>query len=316
MSHWSLYLDESGDFDRDGGSLVAGLLVEAPLSHDLAVELERALSIEHLGVAWPPHARALNSPDQLRRDIEESGTSLTDAGRTFFERATPDAQSDRLTEARGVIRDGLARLSHLTGAAVYVVGAVRRPEGHGPVPPIGQVQVDPYVDTLAAVFGRVALALRRSGGSVLIDTCVAERNVLHAELQKRMALRPVFVSQIAGAVTKAIPGCAHVRFQPFQIGHFTHATAGVVAADHVANRLFRGVAGHRHLRWRDVVRQIDRDTGLPVERGGPLLGAAGALHDATVAAANGAPVPPLVDRAPTWAREQAQAWVEVLHARS
>lgn len=312
MSHWSLYLDESGDFDRDRGSVIAGLLVEAPLSHDLAVELRRALSIEHLGVAWPPHAWTLNSVEKLHEGILNRKASLTDAGRTFFERATPDAQADRLVEARGAIRDGLARLARRIGAPVYVVGAVRRPEGHSPLPPLGQVFTDAYVDTLAAVFTRVALALRKDHELVLVDTFVAERDVLHAGLRTPMALRPVSVRQIATAATRTIPGGATVNFQPFAIGQFEKAMPGVVAADHVANRLLRSVMSHRHLGWADVVRQVDRDTGLPVERGGPLLGAAGACHEATVAAANGAPIPSFPVSAPTWAHEQAQAWVEAL----
>lgn len=320
MTHWSLFMDESGRFGQDRGAVVAGLLVEAPLTHALGVAIKAALSLDDEGIAWPPHSWMLNGAAKLRQGESEGKVTLSKARATFLKRAT-DAEIDAFLEgARASIREGLGSLRERTGANVWVVGAVCDPAGPVPGTMYGQVEADGYVDALGAVFARVTLLLRDAANPMIVETFVAERNVIHAQLGVPMKLGPLYVRQIATAVTRQIPGGDSVIFAPASVGYYERAHPGVVAADHVVNRLFRKVTNPIHGPWPDVATEVAATVGIPIARPRrarpspalPLLAAAGSPHAAVLAAANEAALAPLPPHGATWITDQATAWIQEL----
>lgn len=266
MTHWSLFLDESGAFAGQHGSVVAGLLVESPLTHALGVAIKAALSLDEAGIEWPPHAWTLNSPGNLQKGVDEGKVTLSKARAAWMKRAT-------VAE-----------------------------------------------DALAAVFARVTLLLRQEASPMIVETFAGERDVIHAQLGVKMKLGPLFVRQVATAATRQIPGGDTVIFAPASVGYFERATAGVVAADHVANRLLRKVTGPVFGPWGAVVAAVSSAVGIPIERrlrsrpspGMPLLAAAGAPHEAVASAAAGAPPLALPPVGAHWIANQASAWIREL----
>jgi hypothetical protein len=156
---------------------------------------------------------------------------------------------------------------------------------------------------------------------------------LGAELQVHLATRhrhppPKHVAALNQADTRA-PGSALLRRAKGPSRAFRYSAEvygprvapGIVLADFASNTLFSALRAAPS--WDQAHASLRDGTGLvaqahcallPLAAALPGVAAEGPLRDSIRCAAEGLPVPPL--SGPTWAREQAAAWISALHVEN
>lgn len=320
-NHWTLFVDESGDFDRgEPHALAAGLLVERRWTPALERQLGERLVEATPGLLSPAHAWTLKSPEKLREAISKGKVELSAETARELRNEDDGAVSARLAEYRAGVARAVRGLPELAGARVAVVGAASDPTGARRKARYGQVRGDAYVEALAALLARVVLLVREPGNDVVVGAHVATRNVTHDDLGRPTDLSPALLAQVANAVTARLPGGASVHFTAERVEAYDGKRGGVVLADTVANAYFAAARDRALSDYASVTRVAWAQWGLPAAlstpatRGAamPTFAAAGAAHEALVAAANGAQTLAHDEGGRGWAREQALAWVGVL----
>ncbi len=321
VTHWTLFVDESGSFDRGHpDALAAGLLVERRWTPTLERQLAGQVAAAAPGIVSPPHAWTLKSAEKFRKGLDEGDVELSPDAARALRREDAPATEARLAGYRGGLADVLKRTPGLTGARVVVLGASSDREGHCRALRYGQVRGDAYVEALAALLTRVVLLVREPGADVVVSAHVATRNVVHDDLGTSTDLSPALLAQVADAVTGRLPGGDRVRFVAERVEKYDGKCAGVVLADTVSNSYFVATCDGVISDWGSVVGHADSQWHLaaelstPATRGEPLptFTAAGRAHEALVAVANGDNPLPVTGGRRAWIGQQATAWIGVL----
>ncbi|MCC6644099.1 MAG: hypothetical protein IT374_00805 [Polyangiaceae bacterium] len=294
-SIWQVFLDESGDFSRDDGTVVvAGWACHADDSPGLRAVLRRALDAAYPGQAYPPHAADLNltagyataralagdgSPVILRAigaltQDSEVGAAFAAA---LAKRTLPRYELLRLATHRLLVHEpalasavdkrsrAAARraLSVLSGAPrdqCFLLGAVDRGEGRE-----GPETEDRYLALLEVLLERVFGLLRHTDARAEVWVHTEGRHVTDGAL----ARMPMMSRHVAARIRRAerfpllppIPGSvdARVRMIPHRPSHHK-ATChpGVALADLIANRCHRALRRAPTCQWRALADQLDQ----------------------------------------------------------
>jgi hypothetical protein len=123
MTRWRLYVDESGDFRRDEGVAVGGLLLDSRVPGTLPAEIRESLMNAFPGLPWPLHAAHYNIPIifALASVVAREGDPGTrtvfdaaaDAATEILRRDAPAKLDEALDELRSGRRPDVDTLKHL-----------------------------------------------------------------------------------------------------------------------------------------------------------------------------------------------------------
>ncbi|MCB9609031.1 MAG: hypothetical protein H6716_20735 [Polyangiaceae bacterium] len=342
MAHWILGIDESGNVnDRGEHALLGGVLIR---EHDTSLfrrELRKAIEASLPGIPWPPHATDLRLMStravHAARGVPGAPRCATSAAQKWglgttapTTRAALEALRDRQGELPGSLRTALynqsrrdferfARVTEALGGGRGTAWVVAAWENAGAV----DEGVPRYLRLLDALAERVELCLGRQPGR---DGAVKHDVLIHSS--NYSVGRQRVTERHLARVSSVQRG---IRWLP------THPQAAkrddvhplLIVADFACNHV-RSVIG-KNLKpgtsWSAFASRTRTRTGLPPECGVrtltfplPAVAALGVpqqvlkqhLDGGVDAVPKAAALATLSGCEPTWAREQAEAWLEVL----
>lgn len=334
---WTIFIDESGDFDAPGAAVaIAGILL-AETSETSADALRRGLERALPDIPWPPHAAHVNQTawvavilaDQACNPPAPGAPPAALAAREAvaeFSRHSPvdlgqvqaDLRLGRRPDFAAIkrlskhLRDTLPVLARrIDGFALEAWAQVRAvaarlaadadasllASGEAWAGAVGSGPDERYFGLLEATLSRAVHLLCRRRTPDRLGVRALERDVHEPAIDEPIPLLPRHLGEVARRLPSE--GTSVVRVVPEHVCRYDRRVdIRFVLADFAANRA-RRVLGDARLPLVEAEHLLG-DVGLPVRSGTPPrthLAAAGAL---------GQPAAP--PRACQWAREQAEEW--------
>ncbi len=330
---WQLFVDESGPFVHiEDRSCVLGFLSRAP-TEIMQIRVQTSLEKVFPEIPWPYHANLLNrgvtwlfwaartpsalthdacallagAPEQAQILIERVKEQLEGGQEPAYEHLTQIEKHLRFVDgfkpfcmAARERRNAFLRLLRYAlevdtpGTNCAVMATLGTPHG-------AAIARDPYLSGLTVLLERTAHALSLLGGTHIVDLHVATRNVLDPVLDTKVKLNR---SHLEFASKNACFDLDKVRFSLNETLPFQHATAGLVLADILANRAYQ-------MRSSSLQNLLDSlsDFGVQaIHTGLPFCASVGIARDEILQGPQADPEK-LREVKPTWAREQAEAWI-------
>ncbi|MCB9609762.1 MAG: hypothetical protein H6716_24430 [Polyangiaceae bacterium] len=342
MANWILGIDESGRVDDRGDhALLGGVLIR---EHDTSLfrrELRKAIEASLPGIPWPPHATDLRlvstRPSLAARGVPGAPASASSAANawglrpdTSMARAALEALSDRedelpkkllatLRNQRSRDFERFGRVTEALGGGQGTAWVVAAWEDAG----VGEPGVPRYLRLLDALAERVELCLERQpGGDGAVKHDVLFHSSSYAVWRQRVTERDL---ARVSSIQRGIRWLPTSPQEAKQDGVHPLLIVADFACNHVRNVIGKNVKPGTP--WSAFASRTRTRTGLPPECGVrtfsaplPAVAALGVPHQVLSqrlergvdAAAKDAALATLSGCEPTWAREQAEAWLEVL----
>jgi len=334
---WQLFVDESGDFSHiEDRSCVVGFLSRAP--SELAQErVRKSLHIAFPEVPWPYHAKLLHLKASWLFWAARTQSPLTFAAVRLFA-AAPEGTKHLIRRIQGQLNDGkepdyedLTRMEELmrceVGYRAFCYAAKERRNSllrhlklalevdslgthrvvmAGLCSPHGeQIARDSYLSGLTVLLERTAQSLLLSGGTHQVALHVATRDVLDPVLGKEVLLNR---SHLEFATQSARFRTERVRFSLNETLPFADATPGLMVADILANRALK--VGTAHLM---ALHEALNSLGVQTCVGELSFCASTGVARDEVLLGPDSDIEKVKDVQPSWAREQAVAWISAAH---
>lgn len=342
MASWILAIDESGRIDdpRDH-ALLGGVLLRERDTGLFRTELRRAIEKSLPGVPWPPHATDLRlvstRPSFAARGVPDAPLSATHAAlkwnlgpTTSTNRASLEALSERAGELPEALCsalddqvawdfDQLARVTAALGGDEGTAWVVAAWESAG----AGEAGVPRYLRLLDALAERVELCLERQQGRAggITHDVLIHSSTFGVDGQRVRASDLGRVSSVQRGI-RWTPTTPQEAKEPG-----VHPL--LIVADFVCNRL-RRVIGEKvspDMTWSRLSTRTASSAGLAPECGVhsiacalPTVAALGVPQQVLSRRLERGPDPAAISNdlaslrgcEPTWAREQAEAWLGAL----
>jgi len=335
---WRLFVDESGEFTSvNDRSCVVGFLSRVPTTMAEArvkVSVERAFP----ELPWPYHASYLNHEVAWLLWFESSpeNSEMKVRARQILAAAPPVAQP-LLDNSRSMLDDGeepdydeLTKLREYLEAArgylafreqVYerrnrVFELIQKSLNSDPAgshitvvaglgSPIGEAIFDDhYLSALTVLLERTASLLARTNDSHSVATYVAQRGVKDPVIGRNINLNR---SHLERATAAANFPKDRVRFTLDDVLPYRQGTTGLVMADLLANRVWNT----RSASLAEVHEAIQMLGPDPTMLGLSGCAATGSARDELLKGSSAEPQR-ITKVQPSWAREQAAQWIDVL----
>lgn len=304
MSGWTLFLDESGNFDNEGDlGVVGGLLAPGRPVARLQRELRSAIQDALPGMPWPPHSaqysragsRLLAAANLPHRRRPARLAPLVDRHRAWIEtvdlrdhdqvadfdldlRRQHPSDWDQVQAAQGQQDARLAQMVAalaLSGADAVAAADWIDPRRLEP-PPGDRLLRDAYLRLLVILLERVnALLVHHDRGVELVHAVIADRYVHHRDHPAPLPFHSHFQQEIIdqaarfGVRPDDGPRRDSVRIMPVggrQPYFRDDCPAGLVLADFIAHRARRQLS-HLRRNWPETRKGLaGRLHGLGLER--------------------------------------------------